>query len=94
MKTRKHEIPPVSAEFQRREKSTRLLIGSAVDMSESEHAVSLTIVHAEPRFDIRNRSETTEHRELKFVLALPAAAQLARDLNACVQEYLYGSEET
>lgn len=94
MKTKEHHPPPISAEFLRREKSTRPLIGLAVGMSESEHAVSLTVIHAEPELNIRHRTETVHHVENKYVLSLPAAAQLARDLDRCVQEYLYGTEGT
>ena len=91
---RDYHPPLVSDEFARQAPKARPLIGSEVDRTADGRAISVVLVHSDSKFDVRDRSQTTHHVEHSFVLSPPAAAQLARDLESAVQEYLYGDEET
>ena len=66
--------------------------GSVVQKSDDKLSVVFQLNHTQRHFSIDDMSEPTVEKHHTFTLAPPAAAQLARDLDSVVQEYLYYEE--
>ena len=92
-KTRKYQPRNPTAE-QSALKDASLLPLSASEVYIDDGIPFVKLTHGFWELDIHTRDEAfVEQLPRTYVLTLPAAAQLARDLESAVQEYLYGGDE-